>query len=56
MPSTKARVELRIDSATAPHAGGVLIVDETGDRKDGEKTAHVGAHRQLVATAVASDG
>jgi hypothetical protein len=34
--------ELRIDPATAPHAGGVLIVDETGDRKDGNKTAHVG--------------
>jgi SRSO17 transposase len=33
---------LRADAATAPHAGGVLIVDETGDRKDGEKTAHVG--------------
>ncbi|HEX2184745.1 MAG TPA: IS701 family transposase [Chloroflexota bacterium] len=33
---------LRTDPATAPHAGGVLIVDETGDRKDGDKTAHVG--------------
>ena len=33
---------LRADPATAPHAGGVLIVDETGDRKDGDKTAHVG--------------
>ena len=33
---------LRTDPATAPHAGGVLIVDETGDRKDGAKTAHVG--------------
>jgi hypothetical protein len=33
---------LRADPGTAPHAGGVLIVDETGDRKDGEKTAHVG--------------
>jgi hypothetical protein len=33
---------LRADPATAPHAGGVLIVDETGDRKDGDQTAHVG--------------
>jgi hypothetical protein len=33
---------LRADPATAPHAGGVLIIDETGDRKDGAKTAHVG--------------
>ena len=33
---------LRADAATAPHAGGVLIIDETGDRKDGAKTAHVG--------------
>ena len=33
---------LRADPATAPHAGGVLILDETGDRKDGTKTAHVG--------------
>jgi hypothetical protein len=33
---------LRADPVTAPHAGGVLIIDETGDRKDGDKTAHVG--------------
>lgn len=33
---------LRADPGTAPHAGGVLIIDETGDRKDGTKTAHVG--------------
>jgi SRSO17 transposase len=40
---TVRRLELlRADPATAPHAGGVLIVDETGDRKDGAKTAHVG--------------
>lgn len=32
---------LRADPATAPHAGGVLIIDETGDRKDGDQTAHV---------------
>jgi SRSO17 transposase len=33
---------LRADPTTAPHTGGVLIVDETGDRKDGTQTAHVG--------------
>jgi SRSO17 transposase len=33
---------LRADGVTTPQAGGVLIVDETGDRKDGDKTAHVG--------------
>jgi hypothetical protein len=27
---------------TAPHAAGVLVIDETGDRKWGNKTAHVG--------------
>src|SRR5262249_42219977 len=26
---------------TAPNAQGVLVIDETGDRKDGDKTAHV---------------
>lgn len=46
---TSRRLELlRTDPATAPHAGGVLIVDETGDRKDGTKTAHVG--RQYLGT------
>jgi hypothetical protein len=29
------------DPATAPHDGGVLVVDDTGDRKDGTRTAHV---------------
>ncbi len=33
---------LRALSATAPDARGVLVIDETGDRKDGTKTAHVG--------------
>lgn len=33
---------LRADPGTAPHGDGVLIIDETGDRKDGDKTAHVG--------------
>jgi SRSO17 transposase len=29
------------DPATRPCDGGVLVIDETGDRKDGTKTAHV---------------
>src|SRR5260221_14445429 len=33
---------LREDATTAPNARGVLVIDETGDRKDGHKTAHVG--------------
>jgi hypothetical protein len=36
------RIELLCaDSATAPHAQGVLVIDDTGDRKDGNATAHV---------------
>jgi SRSO17 transposase len=35
------------DPATAPSTEGVLVIDETGDRKDGHKTAHVG--RQYLA-------
>ena len=38
---------LREDSSTAPTADGVLVIDETGDRKDGHHTAHVG--RQYLA-------
>src|SRR5215472_16975701 len=34
------------DLAAAPHGGGVLVIDDSGDRKDGTKTAHVG-HRWL---------
>jgi hypothetical protein len=30
------------DARTAPHGSGALVIDETGDRKDGKKTAHVG--------------
>jgi SRSO17 transposase len=33
---------LREDPTTAPTSKGVLVIDETGDRKDGRKTAHVG--------------
>jgi SRSO17 transposase len=32
---------LREDPATAPHDGGALVIDDTGDRKDGTATAHV---------------
>jgi hypothetical protein len=36
------RIELlQADPATAPHARGVLVIDDTGDRKDGSATAHV---------------
>lgn len=38
---------LRTDPTSAPDDDGVLIIDETGDRKDGHKTAHVG--RQYLA-------
>lgn len=37
---------LREDSATKPHEDGVLVIDESGDRKDGKNTAHV-AHQYL---------
>ncbi|WP_374225216.1 transposase [Streptomyces sp. ISL-98] len=37
------RLELLLaDPATAPHPGGVLVIDDSGDRKDGTATAHVG--------------
>jgi hypothetical protein len=36
------RLELLVaDPATAPHDQGVLVIDDTGDRKDGRHTAHV---------------
>jgi hypothetical protein len=38
---------LRQDPATAPTVQGVLVIDETGDRKDGHQTAHVS--RQYLA-------
>lgn len=38
---------LREDPATKPTADGVVVIDETGDRKDGHHTAHVG--RQYLA-------
>jgi hypothetical protein len=33
---------LQATPLTAPHAEGALVIDETGDRKDGTHTAHVG--------------
>jgi SRSO17 transposase len=33
---------LQADPLTAPHAEGALVIDETGVRKDGTHTAHVG--------------
>jgi SRSO17 transposase len=33
---------LQGDATTAAHRGGVLVLDDTGDRKDGTATAHVG--------------
>nr|WP_223279992.1 IS701 family transposase [Streptomyces sp. SDr-06] len=33
---------LRADPALAPHGAGVLVIDDSGDRKDGTATAHVG--------------
>jgi SRSO17 transposase len=38
---------LRADPQTTPTAGGALVIDESGDRKAGTKTAHVG--RQYLA-------
>jgi hypothetical protein len=39
----RRRMELMLkDPKTAPDGSGVLVIDETGDRKDGNSTAHVG--------------
>jgi SRSO17 transposase len=39
----RRRVELMLeDPKTSPTKSGALVIDETGDRKDGKKTAHVG--------------
>jgi hypothetical protein len=38
----RRRLELVVaEPATAPHASGVLVIDDSGDRKAGSKTAHV---------------
>jgi SRSO17 transposase len=40
---TRQRVRLLMETPhTAPNAQGALVIDETGDRKWGNKTAHVG--------------
>jgi hypothetical protein len=40
------RLELLLaDPAAAPHGGGVLVIDDSGDRKDGTRTAHAGHQR-----------
>lgn len=33
---------LRTQEATAPHDGGVIVIDDSGERKDGTATAHLG--------------
>jgi len=40
--NARRRELLLADPATAPHGGGVLVIDDSGDRKDGTQTAHVG--------------
>jgi len=40
---TTRRIELlRDEPLTTPHGEGALVIDETGERKDGTHTAHVG--------------
>jgi hypothetical protein len=39
--NTRRLALLLNDPATAPHAEGVLVIDDTGDRKAGSHTAHV---------------
>jgi hypothetical protein len=39
----RRRMEILLEEPrTSPTSGGALVVDETGDRKDGKATAHVG--------------
>src|SRR6478672_8699633 len=53
---TDRQLELLIaDPTTRPHEGGVLIIDETGDRKDGTRTAHV-AHQYLGSVGKIANG
>ena len=50
------RLELTwADTEIAPHADGVLVIDETGDRTDGTQTAHV-AHQYLGSVATIANG
>ncbi len=42
-PVNQQRLELLMESSvTAPNSQGALVIDETGDRKWGDQTAHVG--------------
>ena len=51
----RRRLELLVtDAATAPHDGGVLVIDDSGDRKAGSKTAHVA--RQYLGSIGKLDG
>ena len=51
----RRRLELLMtDPATAPHADGVLVIDDSGDRKAGTKTAHVA--RQYLGSIGKVDG
>ena len=51
----RRRLELlAADPATAPHAGGVLVIDDSGYRKAGTKTAHVA--RQYLGSIGKVDG
>ncbi len=52
---TRRRLELALtDPATAPHEQGVLVIDDSGDRKAGTKTAHVA--RQYLGSVGKIDG
>jgi len=51
----RRRLELLVtEPATAPHAAGVLVIDDSGDRKAGTKTAHVA--RQYLGSIGKVDG
>jgi SRSO17 transposase len=51
----RRRLELVVpDPATAPHDEGVLVIDDSGDRKAGTKTAHVA--RQYLGSIGKIDG
>ena len=51
----RRRLEMVVtDPATAPHEAGVLVIDDSGDRKAGTKTAHVA--RQYLGSIGKIDG
>jgi SRSO17 transposase len=51
----RRRLELLVtEPATAPHEAGVLVIDDSGDRKAGTKTAHVA--RQYLGSIGKVDG